>query len=258
MYKKSFQIIQSINSIGTFFNYHFFSICFNQTTSLITFSVSVICFAYLLYNGIKKNNKYDVFAGIMTILIGSMQLIEFFLWGNQRCYQENHFFSLSIMFLLYLQTALASIVYFYLFETVSIGWILGSMIGIYTAFTAYLLTWLNKQQLCSKPMEGSCRLVWAPFHALRTRSHGILLSTIFFFFYFLLGCYAFGGDSIFLTGKVFQGAIKYPIRYTLLPFTFIIAHLYAFFYKGITSTDIFGSVWCFMAVAFGVVSCLHI
>lgn len=245
--------------------------CFNQTTSLITFSISVICFAYLVYNGVKKNNKYDVFAGIMTILIGSMQLIEFFLWGNQTCsthlsiyngkgqpLQINHFFSLLIMVLLYLQTVITSIVYFYLFETVSIGWILGGIIGIYTVFTGYLLTWLNKKQLCSKPMEGSCRLVWAPFHALRTRSYGIPLSTIFFFFYFLLGCYAFGGDTIFLTGKIFQGAIKYPIRYTLLPFTFLIAHLYAFFYKGLQSTDIFGSTWCFMAVAFGVVSCLHI
>ena len=56
--------------------------CYSETTSLVAFSISVICFSYLLYYGLKTDNKYDIFAAIVTILIGFMQLIEFFLWRN--------------------------------------------------------------------------------------------------------------------------------------------------------------------------------
>lgn len=126
--------------------------CFNQTTSLITFSISLICFIYLLYYGISHKNKYDIFAATLTILIGSMQLIEYFLWGSQKCSKINHFYSLSIMVLLYLQGVLGSLVFMYLFGNqlkTSLNTMLNKgilfCIGIYTAFTIYLLSWLNQK-----------------------------------------------------------------------------------------------------------------
>ena len=233
--------------------------CFNQTTSLITFSISLVCFIYLLYYGISHKNKYDLFAAVLTILIGSMQLIEYFLWGNQTCSTANHRFSLLIMAVLFLQVVLGSLLFMYLFASKSAQWfsnLILCSIGFYTLFTTYLLYWLNQQRLCSKPMNGSCRLVWAPFQTLVNDSYGRIFFLIFFSFYFFLGSYAFGGYQ-WLTGKMFEGHYKYPLRYSLLSFTFIAAALYAFLTNGKNVTDIFGSTWCFLAVAFGVVSVIH-
>ena len=233
--------------------------CFNQTTSLITFSISLVCSVYLLYYGISHKNNYDLFAAVLTLLIGSMQLIEYFLWGNQTCSTANHRFSLLIMAVLFLQVVLGSIVFMYLFASKSdrmfsnMIWLL---IGFFTLFTLYLLYWLNQQRLCSKPMGGSCRLVWAPFQTLVNDSYGRILFLIFFSLYFFLGYYAFGGCQ-WLTGKMFDGHFKYPLRYSLLSFTFMAAALYAFLTNGKNVVDIFGSTWCFLAVAFGLVSVFH-
>ena len=234
--------------------------CFNQKTSLLTFSISLVCFIYLIFNGIVKKNKYDLFAGLLTILIGSMQLIEYYLWGSQNCSSANHFYSLLIMVVLFLQVVLGSLLFMYLFSDKSQKlcnyFILGS-ISIYTVFTLYLLNWLNQRKLCSKPEGGSCRLVWAPFQTMINDSFGRILFLIYFSYYFLLGSYAFGGFH-FLTKMNFDGHNKYPIRYSLLTFTFLIAVLYAFITNGKNLVDIFGSTWCFLAVAFGVVSAMHL
>ena len=233
--------------------------CFNQTTSLITFLISLVCFVYLLHYGISHKNKYDIFAAILTILIGSMQLIEFFLWGSQTCSQTNHRFSLLIMVVLFLQVVLGSVIFMYLFASKTEQWFSNFIclcIGFYTLFTIYLLYWLNKQRLCSRPISGSCRLVWAPFQILVNDSYGRILFLIFFSLYFFLGSYAFGGYQ-WLTGKMFEGHYKYPLRYSLLSYTFIVAALYAFLTNGKNLVDIFGTSWCFIAVAFGLVSALH-
>lgn len=236
--------------------------CFNQTTSLITFSVSLVCFIYLMYYGISNKNKYDILAAVFTILIGSMQLIEYFLWVSQNCSKNdwNHFFSLLIIFVLFLQGTVGSIVSMYLFadkSQQSLSNIILLVIGIYSAFTVYLLNWLNERNLCSKPMDGSCRLVWAPFQTMVNDFYGRFFILIFLSFYFFLGSYAFGGFQ-WILGKQFDGYLKYPLRYSLLSFTFMISLLYVFITNGKNLADTFGSTWCFLAVAFGVISCLHI
>ena len=58
--------------------------CFNSTTSLVAFSISVACSVYLYYNGTVHNNKSDVFFSAVVFLIGSMQLVEYFLLENQK------------------------------------------------------------------------------------------------------------------------------------------------------------------------------
>jgi hypothetical protein len=141
---------------------------------------------------------------------------------------------------------------------------------LYVFFTMYLLKFLNKLNLCSKPSVNSCRLVWAPFKALTpfkdlktiritySNLYKFLLFVIFFAFYFFLFTYGFGLCDTLTKGKLFEGYIKYPIRYAILPITFIFALIYAINKEGMYWTDIFGSFWCFNAVVFGVVSVLHI
>jgi hypothetical protein len=89
--------------------------CFNANTSLVTFTISLVCFAYILKRGLKTNNKNDIFLSILTILVGWMQLLEYFLWSNQSCNSINHYFSLWMIVLFYLQGAVTSLFYFKLY-----------------------------------------------------------------------------------------------------------------------------------------------
>lgn len=240
--------------------------CFNATTSLITFSISVICFIYLLYYGLKTKNKNDIFLSILTILIGFMQLIEYLLWKDQSCDKNtntnglNHYASLFIIVVLYLQVVVMNILYFYLFpgrKTIDINIVI-FCIALFSLFTMYLLSYLNKQQLCSMPAKKSCRLAWAPFTFLNT--HNRLFISIFLFFYFLLILFIYVNsyNTNFLT--------EYPLRYRFLFITFIFAAIYTIvketskkmnIFNFYNYSDVFSSIWCFMAVFIGIIGVLR-
>jgi hypothetical protein len=207
-----------------------------------------------MYIGLKHNNKYDIYAAILTILIGGMQLIEFGLWRSQDCSYMNHKISLFIIFYLYLQVIIISIVSIKFFATTSsniLSYFIIFACIIFTLLIIYILNWLNKKKLCSKPSINSCRLVWAPFSIMYKNSSGIILLALFLFFYFLLACYSIAIQSI-------KGALQYPLRYSILPITYMVSLIYSIMTEGKYFVDIVGSFWCFNAIAFGIVSCLHI
>jgi hypothetical protein len=234
--------------------------CFDKTTSLVTFSISVICFLYLLHTGIKNKNNYDIFAATVTILIGVMQAVEYFLWQNQTPSKINHLLSLLIIFALFLQPIIGGLVYMYLFSEKTQQKLTHTVIVLmilYTIFVFYLLDWLNKKKLFSSPEKKSCRLAWAPFVEMTKTIYSRLLFMIFLGFYFLIGLYAQGVAPL-LHGKIFEGWLKYPVRYAVLPFTFILTLFICFLTDGDYFIDIIGSFWCFMAVVYGVVSCFHV
>ena len=58
--------------------------CFNEKISMNVFIFGILCSLYLINRGIKKNNGNDKLYGILLILISFMQLIEYFLWKNQK------------------------------------------------------------------------------------------------------------------------------------------------------------------------------
>jgi hypothetical protein len=232
--------------------------CFNQTTSLAAFSISVVCCIYLICYGITHNNNYDILAGIITILIGLMQLIEYFLWKYQDCSIMNHYFSLMIVVVLYLQGVIGSISFMYLLINKTEKWLskwILTIIVMYTLFIIYLLSWLNERKLCSK--SENCRLEWSPFQIMYNDFFGRILLMWFLFFYIILGNYFVNGMNIF-TNKNFEGYKKYPIRYSIFTSTIIIGLIYSIITNGKDFVDIFGTSWCFLTVAFGIVSCLHI
>lgn len=251
--------------------------CFNAKTSLITFTISAVCFLYLFNRGLKTKNKNDVFLSILTILIGLMQLIEFFLWRNQDCNIINHYFSLSIIVVLFLQATITNLVYLKLYPSDSFFSknFVKSIIFIYLIFLIYVLYCLNTFNLCSKPSSNSCRLVWDSFVKLNYENNlaFILFLCFYFFMFFILLV-----NSIYSKNTLFT---KYPLRYSILPITFIIASIYVLitshFYKEIyiflqngnfynlfkktlllSSNDVFGSVWCFLCVFVGIIGILKI
>ena len=208
-------------------------------------------------------------ASIAIILTGLMQLIEYFLWKNQECSRNNHNLSLLIMILLASQVIVVSLLHVYLFDGTSkfVNTMIIAACLLYAFFTMYLVHFLNKMELCSTPSKNSCRLVWAPFKVLTpfiknvsnmtyTNLYKFVLFVIFLTFYFFLFLCATG--IWYRKGRLFEGHLRYPIRYAILPVTFIFACVYSVMKEGIHWTDVFGSFWCFNAVAFGVVSVLHI
>jgi hypothetical protein len=223
--------------------------CVDATTSMIAFSVSVVC-SYLLWNG----SKNDKFFSVGVFLIGLIQLNEFFLWRNQTCGLANHLFSLSILVILWLQSVVM-LMTFYFFYPVRI--IPSSVVNTYlvlcTTFTAYLLYILYPTQLCSIPK--GCRLAWAP-HTYLLQYHPYV-ALIHLFLY----CIPF---FIFFVETAFHmnDALRYKVRYACVPVTFALALGFGI-HKGLLSSpfsyaDIFGSLWCFLSVGLGIIGVLHI
>lgn len=252
--------------------------CFNANTSLVTFTISLVCFFYILNRGLKTNNKNDIFLSILTILIGCMQLVEYFIWSNQYCNNINHYFSLLMIVIFYLQVAVPSLVYFKLYPGKSFFSenFVKSILLFYLMFIIYTLYRINKYKLCSKPSPSSCRLIWDLFVKMNYPQNRLLL-VIFFVLYSFIP-FIIVVNSIYSKNTLFT---KYPFRYSFLSLTFWLSIIYVLltsYYRKeiytsiknnnfpdfvnnillIGSSDIFGSVWCFLAVFIGIVGILKI
>ena len=251
--------------------------CFNEKTSLATFTISFVCFLYLFNRGLKTNNKNDIFLSIITILIGLVQLIELFLWRNQDCNITNHYLSMLLFVVFFLQGAITNLVYFKLYPEDSFfsKKFIKTVIFIYFIYLIYVLYYLNTFKLCSKPSSNSCRLVWDSCVKLNSENS---------FLFFLFLCFYFIAPILLLVNSIYSKNTlftKYPVRYSFLPITFMITSMYVLitshFYKEIgiflqkgnfnnifkkiillSSNDVFGSVWCFLSVFIGIIGILKI
>jgi len=219
-------------------------------TSMFTFVFSTVCSLLLFYNGVTYNNKYDILFGTIVILIGLMQLVEFFLWKNQK---SNHIFSLFIIILLFLQIFITFIVYYTLYPSNHVFNNNSILIYLltYTIFTLYLLYYLNQTTLHSKPAKNSCRLAWAPYTFLL--QHNIPLLIIHLFLYL--------SGMIMIAIECYKSVnTTYWVRYLYLPITFILCLFFVINESSLSLNyiDVFGTVWCFTAVFLGIISLLHI
>jgi hypothetical protein len=163
--------------------------CFNSTTSLITFIISITFSTLLLSLGIIKNQKTKILNSVVGYLIGLMQLIEYFLWKNQKCSNlVNHYFTLLIPFILFLQPVVTSLFYLFLFKPIINLYIVILLIILicYTIYEIYLLNYLNKNYiLCSVPSKKNCRLIWDTDIVFQyTTLKNKLLGKLFYLFYY--------------------------------------------------------------------------
>ena len=237
--------------------------CFNATSSLIAFSISLLCSIYLIYSGNKTHNNVDIFAGIVTFMIGLMQLLEFILWKNQDCNWINKYASMSIPVVLYLQIIVFHLAYKYLYNATSpiydkVYIIMNILFAIYVIC---LLVWLSDQKLCSRPSTNSCRLVWAPFEKLLNYKYGSynvgwILVLLGFLFYIQFGIPL---TELPYSQKSFPlHKYNYPIRNIFPYITIIAAFVYTIVTDGKRMVDTFGSLWCFLCVSYGIVAIMHI
>ena len=73
--------------------------CINATVSLITGLTSLGICTFLIY----RNNPYDRFIGVTFIFVSIMQIIEFLMWIDQKCYFLNNIASKLGFILLWFQ-----------------------------------------------------------------------------------------------------------------------------------------------------------
>ena len=125
--------------------------CYNQTTSFLTFTIMAISTIYLIY----RNYPNDRWVAIVFISAGLMQLLEYFMWKDQSCGITNHLATMLALLLLLIQP-IAVLIGAYFFgdlifdknKLAPIIWIYGIIIGIFG------INWINyasKKRLCSRP-----------------------------------------------------------------------------------------------------------
>ena len=125
--------------------------CYNQTISLLTFTVMAISTIYLIY----RNYPNDRWVAIVFISAGIMQLLEYFMWKDQSCGITNRI-STILAFIVLLIQPIATLIGAYYFGDLVIDrkklapiiWIYGIIIGIFA------INWINygmKNRLCSRP-----------------------------------------------------------------------------------------------------------
>jgi hypothetical protein len=125
--------------------------CYNTTTSLLTFAIMVFSTIYLIY----RNYPNDRWFSIIFISAGIMQLIEYFMWRNQSCGLTNHFATIGAFLILLIQP-IATIIGAYFFgnlvvdrkKLLPIIWIYGIIIGIIAIIG---INYGMKNRLCSLP-----------------------------------------------------------------------------------------------------------
>ncbi len=248
--------------------------CFDQKTSLITFSVSLLCSTYLYYRGFINKNRNDKLFSIIVILVGLMQLIEFFIWRNQTCYtrdkscyKRNHFYSLMIIVVLVLQVIIGLNLYCYIYR--SDRFISYNIIFIYSIccliYLIFLLKWLNSDLLYSTTSKGNCRLHWSSLEKISKSNFNYFLFMFLYFFYWII-------VLIEIIFGNYREHLNYPIRHLLFPLLSVVAVLYILYLnknKNILEfiknpmlfreyVDVWGSVWCFVANALGIIVILNL
>jgi len=220
--------------------------CFNESVSLSVGLFGVLSSFYLIYRGVTFQLKQDILAGVLLFFISLMQFIEYILWKNQNCNLKNQIASILIIVVLFLQVISTNITYFYLFGNSLKEYFLSNydsiLLIIFTLLIIYIVKILydNKSQICSFKDEGSCRLAWEPFRYLIKNYTILSIICIGLYFYLM-------NRPTSIDGR----------RYLLLV-TLIIALIYSTYYQGEYFLTIFGGVWCFMCVGYGIVSILDI
>ena len=238
--------------------------CFDAQTSLATFSISILTSSYLYYLSLKEKSKNGKLFSVTIILIGLMQLLEYFIWKNQECNMINHNLSLLVLVLITIQPILGLNYYNYLFKSFNQTLVIVYSF-VYIFLTTYIIKKLNKIKQCSKPTKESCRLHWDSFKKF-VKYFPKNICLIFFVLYF--------GPQLLMFFDLIKNhtkdVIKFPVRHVFLPLTFLITLVYVSMQKSITKkmlteptiylehTDAWGSMWCFMAVFLGIVSVLKV
>lgn len=180
--------------------------CYSSESSINSFLIGISSCIYLLIYG----DKYDKHIGFYFIPVILIQLIEYFMWIDQRCGKLNHYASKSVNLVLSSQVYFL-ILGFYLFKTSIIInkykknkfniLILITILYLYIGLKSYFI---NEGILCSKPNKYSS-LVWDKWKGLELNNKyvGYIIYYGLFILSFMLFSHKWKGKLIIILGIIF-------------------------------------------------------
>lgn len=171
--------------------------CYNKTVSLLAYA-SGLLFTSLLF---AYGDKYDKHFAIFAFTYIQIQLVEYFMWYDEKCENINNYASRFALLILILQP-IAVLYGAILFKTTIIpNYIIYSILITYLIIiTINLLLIENKEiKLCSKKPDNSHHLKWDIFNLddnlILYYLYFIILSIFIFYknfhkglFIFIIGC----------------------------------------------------------------------
>ena len=156
--------------------------CYSLESSRNSFLIGGSASLYLLFFSKDKTNKH---LGLFLFVVCLMQLLEYFMWKDQKCGLMNDLASRSVQPLLTLQT-LSIFIGAYIFNTTIISkntlsyFIFG--ISIYFIYVSYIAFYGNDLRWCTKPNSDNS-LQWANHRELFLTQN---YTTYFYMLTFLL------------------------------------------------------------------------
>lgn len=180
--------------------------CWNQKISLNTFLFSLfgISFAYF-------NNVIELYGFLYFLSFISMQLLEYFAWGNLNDKKMNNFLSKIGLFLIFIQPIFFTLSHYNIDNKIKIG-----IIVSYLMFSMFCIVYFPIDFSMNKASNGHLAWNWLNFPTIITV---IWLSFIF---------------GLYLYQKQYFKFSVYAI---------IVIAIYYTYYK----TNTWGSLWCWIA-----------
>ena len=225
--------------------------CFNAETSIAAFIVGLLCCIYIFTRGVTNNIVYDKVLGIVLFFIVIMQLLEYFLWKNQDCGNVNQIVTIVLIIALYLQPVINYIVKYKYYPELRKYNKIPIIVVVFTIVTILMLKELiqNKEKLCSTKDKQSCRLAWGSIKYLATNNTLLLIiGAVLYFTLFYI-------PRLFIKEKLYQYRV---FSHYIGIVSLFVALVVSVYYKGRGFYDIFGSLWCFLAVAIGLTGVIGI
>ena len=182
---------------------------------------------------------------------------EYFLWRNQRCDNANKFWSITILFILYLQPIVSTLVASKLYPNTFLqSDVLYLFMIIYSLMIFYCIFYLSKKDtyVCSKP-QNSKRLEWNALTKVFNDKTVLFTScTVLYAMFFTIIAIVYLWQN--------NRRFTYPLRELFVPITLLLIIFaqtknYNYYYN-IFRPDIYGSFWCFISVFLGPVSLTYL
>tara|TARA_A100001015_G_scaffold306090_1_gene399839 strand:+ start:1236 stop:1874 length:639 start_codon:yes stop_codon:yes gene_type:complete len=162
--------------------------CWNSTSSLVSFITGyTICF--ILF---KRNQNYDRFYALCFFWILLVQLLEYFMWKDQKCQKMNNISNQILCPVIFLQPIIISILALNLTSMNKLNknlLIIFTIISFIVFVGSYLTMKLWNKNLCSRPKDNECHSLQWPWIKKDTNT---LINSINYFllafivFYFLI------------------------------------------------------------------------
>ena len=221
--------------------------CFSERASLGAFGIGITCSLLLLIRGVRHRYPLDLFYGWFLIWISLVQLGEFFIWRDLTCSPGNRRASLFVLAVLCLQPLMIGIGAFYC-NAIPPNRLLTTLIilVVWTGFNIYVFYRIYRDRIpvCSQRAEDSCRLAWDFFAKVKRYIPYVIW--IFVIGYLLSMGYICQGIDVMYPNDLA------PFSNKIFMISFILSLLAGVLWQGRYFYTIFGSLWCFMSVFFGI------